>query len=176
MKRVMNIKAGKLLRVSMAASVCFFACYLLSVTAGLASSSASSTLKSYVGVKSAEDVNEVAFDGYGTLDAKLEFPPPQPSMGDEQGSVSVIIDGTQHELSADVAVYHYLSSVVTFGDLKPDDYVGYKNDPSGKIVELWILNPDNNKEKKQDSPSLESPPEPPAKTQIIKNEGGVWRN
>jgi hypothetical protein len=126
------------------------------------------------------DSSEIVFDGYGTLDVILNSFRPQSAKDDKirEIPVSVIIDGDQHELSAEVLFYHYLMHPVTINDLKPDDYVGFKKDPLGRIIELWILKPDKQKTKQQDlrNQAPVPPPEPPADLRKIRKEGDVWKN
>jgi hypothetical protein len=126
------------------------------------------------------DSGEIVFDGYGTLDAILNFSGPQVTQDDKvrEMPVSVIIDGNQYELSTEVLFYHYLMHPVTINDLKADDYLGFKKDPSDKIIELWILKPDRQKIKEHDlrNQTPEPPPEPPADLRKIRKEGDVWKN
>ena len=126
-----------------------------------------------------QDSSEIVFDGYGTLGVILNLSAPQSARdtGGTAAPVSVIIDGDQYELSKEVVICRDLLQEATINDLNPNSYVGFKKDPSGKISELWMLKSEKKKMKERDlQKTAPSVAVPPADSQKIKNEGGIWKN
>lgn len=177
MKQIMKSRAEIASQVFMS-TILFIAMLLVSNSEAVCKTTTQNVSSS--SVMTAGDSSEIVFDGYGTLDAMLNFFRPQAAKDDKIGEipVSVIIDGNQYELSPDVLFYHYLMHPVTINDLKPDDYVGFKKGPSDKIIELWILKPDRQKIKEQDlrNQTPVPSPEPPVDSRKIRKEGDVWKN
>lgn len=135
---------------------------------------------------------EASFQGTGIVDSVMSLPPqPTQGEGEEESQIMIVIDGTDHRFAPGINILcHYRDRRVTVDSVKPGDLVGFSNDPSGLIHEMWILQPDPERSKNFDKrealfKSLVVPKETAPKGKPssgtgsgkkIKNEDGVWKN
>ncbi|MFH0781610.1 MAG: hypothetical protein V2B20_06600 [Pseudomonadota bacterium] len=118
--------------------------------------------------------NGMVFNGMGNLESINSTSSDYPKEREQSNTTlgSAMIDGKEHELSTMLSVYNSLSQGVGVNELKPGDYVGFINDPSGKIQELRVL-----KTSEEQIPQKQIESRPPSYSgDTTKNANGVWTN